>query len=61
METETLLFNPEENIYLYEPFDENENKYNTFLIKYYKYVLLITLIILYIYIIFYLLLHDLKN
>ena len=61
METETLLFNPEENIYLYEPFDENENKYNTFLIKYYKYVLLITLIILYIYIIFYLLPPDLKN
>ena len=60
METETLLFNPEENIYLYESFDENRNKCGG-LKKYYKYVLLITLIVFYIYIICYLLLHDLKN
>ncbi len=61
METESLLFNPEEYIYLYEPFDENGNKCEGFLRKYYKYVLLITLTIFYIYIICYLLLHDLKN
>lgn len=61
METELLLFNPEENIYLYEPFDENGNKCNIFFKKYYIYIFLIILIIFYIYIICYLLLHDLKN
>lgn len=61
METESLLFNPEENIYLYEPFDENGNKCNTFLRKYYKFILLTILIIFYICVIFYLLLNDLEN